>query len=147
MVLIRKNFLTIIPTLVLALLIGCGGGSSEGESSTTEQSTPDTPEGELIQAMDLAIKLAESDSIRALFARFSPPEDFQKLEDSGQLKAAMDRFNIFRYHFVEALKEARTLQPTFNEDTTRAVYEVLEVEVPGHMVAFQKIGEEWYFSD
>ncbi len=108
---------------------------------------PGTPEAELIEAMSVAIEFAESDSIRGLFGRFTPPDDLKRLTDAGQLEVAMKRFRIFRHDFVRALREAQTLQPEFNEDTTRALYEVLEVNVPGNKVAFQKIGKDWYFSD
>jgi hypothetical protein len=123
--------------LALAVLVvfylGCGSDSS--------------PEQQLIEAMSEAIALAESDSVEELFERFTPPEDLARLRENGQLATAIGRFNIFRHDFIRALREAQTLKPEFNEDSTRAAYTVVEVEVPGHKVAFRKIGNRWYFSD
>jgi hypothetical protein len=140
----------LIPALAitcLLLLPGCGGESSEGKSDAIEVKAPATPEEELIQAMDEAIRLAEADSIRALFEEFTPPDDLARIDSVGGFNQVMHQFKIFKLDFVRALKESQTIQPEFNEDTTKATYEVVEVEVPGHKVKFQKIGDRWYFSD
>jgi len=131
----------------LLLLPGCGGESSENKSDAIEVKAPATPEEELILAMDDAIRLAEADSIRVMFERFTPPDDLARIDSAGVFNQVKNQFNIFKHDFVRALKESKTIQPEFNEDTTRATYEVVEVEVPGHKVKFQKIGDRWYFSD
>ncbi len=137
----------VIAAALLIAISGCGGESSEDESAALESDKPATPEEELIEALSEAIALAEAHKIEELFERFSPPEDYLRLKESGELAVAVKRFDIFRFDFVRAMREAQTIQPAFNEDTTRAVYEIVEVEVPGHKVAFQKIDDIWYFSD
>jgi len=133
--------------VTLSLLPGCGGESSEGESDAAEATVSGTPEQELILAMDRAIALVQSDSIRGLFEEFTPPEDLARIDSSGQFNQVASRFNIFKLDFVRALQEAKGIPPEFNEDTTKATYEVVDVLVPGGKVKFRKIGEKWYFSD
>ena len=144
-VLIRLT--SILAMTCLLLLPGCGGESSESDSDAIEVKAPATPEEELIVAMDEAIRLVETDSIRALFEKFTPPDDLARIDSAGVFNQVKNQFNIFKLDFVRALKESKTIQPEFNEDTTKATYEVVEVEVPGHKVKFQKIGDGWYFSD
>ncbi len=144
-VLIRLT--SILAITCLLLLPGCGGESSEGESDAIELKSPATPEEELILAMDEAIRLVEADSLRAMFEKFTPPDDLARIDSAGVIDQVLNQFNIFKLDFVRALKESQTIQPEFNEDTTKAIYEVVEVEVPGHKVKFQKIEGRWYFSD
>jgi hypothetical protein len=141
------KFTSILAITCLLLLPGCGGESSEGESDASEVKAPETPEEELILAMDEAIRLVEADSIRAMFEKFTPPDDMARIDSAGVFNQVKNQFNIFKLDFVRALKESQTIQPEFNEDTTMATYEVVEVEVPGHRVKFQKIEDRWYFSD
>lgn len=144
-VLIR--LVSIFAITCLLLLPGCGGESSEGESDAIEVKAPATPEEELILAMDEAIRLVEADSIRVMFEKFTPPDDLARIDSAGVIDQVLNQFNIFKLDFVRALKESQTIQPEFNDDTTKAIYEVVEVEVPGHKVKFQKIDDRWYFSD
>ena len=137
----------ILAITCLLLLPGCGGESSEGESDAIEVTAPATPEEELIVAIDEAIRLTEADSIRAMFEKFTPPDDLARIDSAGVFNQVKNQFSIFKHDFVRALKESKTIQPQFNEDTTKATYEVVEVEVPGHKVKFQKIEDRWYFSD
>lgn len=144
-VLIR--LVSIFAITCLLLLPGCGGESSESESDAIEVKAPATPEEELILAMDEAIRLVEADSIRVMFEKFTPPDDLARIDTAGVIDQVLNQFNIFKLDFVRALKESQTIQPEFNDDTTKAIYEVVEVEVPGHKVKFQKIDDRWYFSD
>ena len=121
----------------LLILPGCGSKPAEKKS----------PENELKDVMSEAIAFVENDDVKGLFEKFTPPEDLKRLKSAGELDGAVDRFNIFGKQFVEAMKEARSVSPVFNDDTTRATYEIIDVPVPGQKVVFRKIDGKWYFSD
>ncbi len=140
----RLRYASLIVAIAIIVLAGCGGDS---EQEPTFELTTNTPEAELIAAMDEAISFVENDNIKGLFERFSPPEDLQRLKDSSQMEGAIAQFNIFKGAFVEAMIESKTIQPEFNEDTTRASYHVIKTPVPGEHVVFGKIDGKWYFSD
>jgi len=134
----KKMMLAFVFTLPLLILIGNCSKAPEG---------PKTPEEELIDALDLLIKYGEANQIDSLFKRFTPPADYKRLSDAGQLQVAMDRFSIFKYDFIRAMKEAKTVEPVFNEDTTRAEYEIVDIPVPGNKIVFGKINGQWYITD
>lgn len=108
---------------------------------------PPRQEQELIDALDEIIRYGEANQIDSLFKRFTPPADYKRLSDAGELQVAMDRFNIFKGDFITAMKEARTIKPIFNEDTTRAEYQIVNIHVPGNKIVFSKIDGQWYITD
>jgi ABC-type glycerol-3-phosphate transport system substrate-binding protein len=150
---IKLRHASLIIAIALIVLAGCGGDSEQEpvdldtETASTSQVSASTPEAELIAAMDEAISFVEKDDIKGLFERFTPPVDMNRLKDSSQLDGAIAQFNIFKGAFVEAMIESKTIQPEFNEDTTRASYHVIEAPVPGEYVVFGKIDGKWYFTD
>lgn len=134
--LVKIGFLTV----AIVLFIGCSGAKKE-------KPVVQTPEQQLVTAMNDVVDLVERGEYKAMFEKYTPPPDLERLKTNKSLDSAIEQFKIFRKDFVRAMKEAQAIQPTFNEDTTRAVYELTEVEVPGHKVVFAKIGDNWYFSD
>jgi len=142
---------TILSRLALMLLIalsviisGCGGDNAD-EQAASGQATAQTPEQELTAVIDIAIQLVEADDVHGLFEKFTPPDNLDTLIAAGQLQAAEDRFRIFKNEFISAMKVAKTVQPEFNEDSSKVAYAV--EDVPGGKVKFQKIDGNWYFSD
>jgi hypothetical protein len=106
-----------------------------------------SPEAELVEAIDEALAYVDKGDIKGLFKRFTPPEQYQMLIDSNALDVSVGRFEVFKGAFVEAMNEAKTVQPVFNDDTTRASFTVVDTPVPGGQVVFGKRDGVWYFSD
>lgn len=108
---------------------------------------PPPQEQELTGALDDIIRYGEANQIDSLFMRFTPPADYKRLSDAGELKVAIERFQVFKYDFIRAMKEAKTIKPTFNEDSTRAEFNIVDVHVPGGKIVFSKIDGQWYITD
>lgn len=158
----------VIAVFAVLLLCGCGGDSSEGESQEfaaedvsddITQSRPEaetepaavsrkfdsgTPEEELQAVINDVISHLESDDVDGLVSRYIPPNDLEALRQSGRLGKVSMRYRMFKNDMIVTLKEALTLQPNFNDDTTRVVYEVETGPTP---LSFVKIGGNWYFPE
>jgi len=126
------------------MLAGCGGDSADDTTHETLSDSVDlTPEEELNRTLKDIIALVESGDVKGLFEKYTPPA--RRLKTKEELDVAIDRFEIFKPQFLEAMKASLTQTALFNEDSTKVTYE--SDVVPGGKVRFQKIDNQWYFSD
>jgi PBP1b-binding outer membrane lipoprotein LpoB len=146
------------------VLSGCGGDSSESKSKSQEATSQDTqmqeavpdtvfprmefaagtPEAEMQDVILEVISYFQKDDVEGMMYRFIPEQRIKELEESDGFYRVARRYNMFRDDMVVVLKEALTLQPQFNEDTTVVIYEVQSG--PSDLV-FVKLEDRWYFPD
>ncbi len=156
--LLVARFVFVIAIFGMLFVCGCGGDSSEDESQEVVSEDvsepepepevvimefdPDTPEAELQDVISDVISYLESGDIDGMLDRYIPPDDLEGLIERGRLGKVAIRYRMFKDDMAVTLKEGLSLQPTFNDDTTGAVYEVESSPSP---LAFVKIGDKWYF--
>lgn len=130
-------FLTFLP--VLLLMLSCGGN---GDSSQTSRSLTET---EKVHALiDTALVYIDHEDFEGLVAKVYSPEDMEMMQFQGNFGRVVRRYSMFRKEVSTALREARAMEPTFEADSMRAVFEV--ENAPTDLV-FKKIDSMWYFGD
>ncbi len=148
------RFVTVLTLVGAFVLMGCGGDSSDSqqEDATPEviqepefvrmQFSKNTPEADLQAVIDDVISFLNSNDIDGMLEKYIPANDLQTLRASGGLVRVAKRYGMFRNDMLTALREALSLKPEINADTTRVSYPVQNA--PAELV-FVKIGGKWYF--
>jgi hypothetical protein len=140
----------------LLILCCCGGESSESEVQEVVPEAEQEPgvarmpfaegsrEAEVQEVIIDIISYMEGNDINGMLDKYIPPQDLAVIKESGRMVGVARRYGMFREGMLGALREALTLQPMFNADTSRVTFDV--ESAPTDLV-FVRIGDRWYFPE
>jgi len=115
--------------------------------SAQEEKKPH-PQESLKTAIPHAIKLLEDKNYKDLLEGYIPPEELKKMKDAGAFELVVNRFGEGEKakRLLQALKEAQSLTPEYNEEKTLATFESDKEDSPlkTKPLSFTKIEKLWY---
>lgn len=105
---------------------------------------------ELQQAIDRAIENLEGNNVEAYVSDFLAPDELAAIQKSGWEKT-LDFVSKQQEKTLATLKALKTMTPSLDKDTTRAVFDLSQVDIEGGAsfpkMNFRKVDGKWYLTN